>query len=345
MSAHATAGAPARRPRRPAIAAALSPKRISAVYVLAGLVLLFALWVPDTFLTTTNLKTVLGQQAITGILALGLVVALAAGAFDFSVGATLGVAAILGAWLLGVRDEPVGVAIACALVAGLVVGAVNGLLVTWLRIDSFIATLGMSSILAAATTWISGGDNITGIPSGFQSIATTQLLGVQLPVWYLAALALATWFVLEHTAAGRYLYATGGGAEAARLAGVPTLRITFAALVFAGGVAAFAGILATASLGGGSPTIGPPYLLPALSAVFLGSTQFKPGRVNVWGTILAVYVLATGVKGLQLAGAPFWIPDLFNGLALLLAVGLAVQGRRRILRVGTRRRRAGQSRA
>ncbi len=334
-----TIAATERPTRRPALLAALSPKRISAVYVLIGLILLFALWVPDTFLTVTNLKTVLGQQAITGILALGLVVALAAGAFDFSVGAMLGVAAILAAWLLGIRHESIGVAIGGALAAGLVVGALNGLLVTWFRIDSFIATLGMSSILAAATTWISGGENITGVPDGFQSIATAQLLGVVLPVWYLAALALLTWFVLEHTPAGRYLYATGGGAEAARLAGVATLRVTFLALVFAGFVAAFAGILATASLGGGSPTVGPPYLLPALSAVFLGSTQFKPGRVNVWGTILAVYVLATGVKGLQLAGAPFWIPDLFNGLALLLAVGLAVQGRRRIVRVRPRRRR------
>ena len=88
-------------------------------------------------------------------------------------------------------------------------------------------------------------------------------------------------------------------------------------------IAAFAGMLVTANLGTGDPTIGPAYLLPAFSAAFLGSTQFRGGRFNVWGTVVAVIVFATGVKGLQLAGAPIWIPDLFNGAALLLAVGLA----------------------
>ncbi|MET0430564.1 MAG: hypothetical protein ABW026_18950, partial [Microvirga sp.] len=110
-------------------------------------------------------------------------------------------------------------------------------------------------------------------------------------------------------------------------------------------IAAFAGILESANLGNGDPTVGPSYLLPAFSAAFLGSTQFRGGRFNVWGTIVAVYVLATGVKGLQLAGAPIWIPDLFNGAALLLAVGLAnfestasrAGAIRRVLRIDRRR--------
>jgi len=99
--------------------------------------------------------------------------------------------------------------------------------------------------------------------------------------------------------------------------------VVVVALVCCGAIAAFSGLLVSSALGTGDPTIGPAYLLPAFSAAFLGSTQFRGGRFNVWGTVLAVYVLATGVKGLQLAGAPIWIPDLFNGVALLLAVGLA----------------------
>jgi ribose transport system permease protein len=99
--------------------------------------------------------------------------------------------------------------------------------------------------------------------------------------------------------------------------------VIFSSLIVAGAVAAWAGILLSSSTASATPSIGPSYLLPAFAAVFLGSTQITPGRFNIWGTILAVYVLATGVKGLQLVGAPFWIPDLFNGVALLLAVGLS----------------------
>jgi ribose transport system permease protein len=99
--------------------------------------------------------------------------------------------------------------------------------------------------------------------------------------------------------------------------------VILGALIACAAIAALAGILVSSSLGAGDPTIGPSYLLPAFSAAFLGSTQFSGGRFNVWGTIVAVYVLATGVKGLQLAGAPIWIPDLFNGAALLIAVGMA----------------------
>jgi len=136
-------------------------------------------------------------------------------------------------------------------------------------------------------------------------------------------IAAIVWYVLERTPVGRRVYATGGNIEAARLAGVRVNLVIVGALVACGAIAACAGMLVSANLGTGDPTIGPAYMLPAFSAAFLGSTQFRSGRFNVWGTIVAVYVLATGVKGLQLAGAPIWIPDLFNGAALLLAVGMA----------------------
>ena len=102
-----------------------------------------------------------------------------------------------------------------------------------------------------------------------------------------------------------------------------TSTVIVIAFVVCGAVAAATGVLISSQLATGDPTVGPSYLLPAFSAAFLGSTQFRGGRFNIWGTVVAVYVLALGVKGLQLAGAPVWIPDLFNGVALLVAVGLA----------------------
>ena len=132
------------------------------------------------------------------------------------------------------------------------------------------------------------------------------------------------WYVLECTPLGRHLLATGANPEAARLAGVRTDRMVWGSLVVSAVVAGLAGIIYGAKVGSFSNTFGPPLLFPAFAAVFFGSTQFK-NRANVWGTIAAVYTLAFGVKGLQLAfsGGVYWITPLFNGLALLVAVALA----------------------
>jgi len=303
------------------VARALSFRNISAVYVFIVLFVIFSIWVPSTFLTGENWKALLSSQAETGILAVGLVVALAAGAFDLAIGATLGFGAILVAWLMVNKGFALVPGIALAILGGLVVGMLNGLLVVKARIDSFIATLGMSSILLAMIAWISANTQILGLSNTFQKIATTEVFGIALPVYIMIVVAIVVWYVLECTPVGRRVYATGGNIEAARLAGVRVSLVIVLALATTGAIAALSGVLVSSSLGVGDPTIGPPYLLPAFSAAFLGSTQFRGGRFNVWGTLLAVYVLATGVKGLQLAGAPIWIPDLFNGVALLVAVG------------------------
>jgi len=310
-----------REPSR--LARLLSFRNISAIYVFVVIFVIFSIWVPHTFLSGDTWRALISSQAVTAMLAVGLVIALSAGAFDLSIGATLGFGSIVVAWLLVQRGIPMVPAIALTILAGAAVGLINGLLIVKARIDSFIATLGMSSILLAMIAWISSQQQIPGLSNSFQKLGTTEIFGLTLPVYLMPAVALIAWYVLELTPVGRHVYATGGNTEAARLAGVRTSAVVALALVFCGAIAAFSGLLVTSALGTGDPTIGPSYLLPAFSAAFLGSTQFRGGRFNVWGTVLAVYVLATGVKGLQLAGAPIWIPDLFNGVALLLAVGLA----------------------
>lgn len=305
------------------VARVLSFRNISAIYVFVVIFVIFSIWVPNTFLSGDTWRSLISSQAVTAMLAIGLVFALSAGAFDLAIGATLGFGSIVIAWLLVKRGVPIVPAIVLTILAGAVVGLLNGLLVVKARIDSFIATLGMSSILLAMIAWISSQQQIPGLSNSFQKLGTTEIFGLTLPVYLMLAVGLVGWYVLECTPIGRHVYATGGNSEAARLAGVRTSAVIVAALVVCGAIAAFSGLLVTSALGTGDPTIGPSYLLPAFSAAFLGSTQFRGGRFNVWGTVLAVYVLATGVKGLQLAGAPIWIPDLFNGVALLLAVGMA----------------------
>jgi ribose transport system permease protein len=328
-----TAVAPETRAARPrasvarGLGPALSPSRISGVYLLVAMVIFFAL-AADTFFTTSTLRTIATEQAVTAIVAVGLTVALAAGVFDLSIAGSMGLANIVAAKLMVDAGMSPVVAVLLTLVIGAVIGIFNGLLVTAARIDPFIATLGTGSILTAVIFVTSDNTNVLGVPQGFQEIASNQIAGIPLPVFYVIALGLIVWYLMAWTPVGRRLYATGGGRDVARLAGIPTTRYVIAAFIASAVVASLAGILVMANIGAGATDVGPSYLLPAFAAGFLGATQFRPGRYNVWGTILAVYLLATGVKGLVLMGADVWVPDLFNGVALITAVGLAGLQRR-----------------
>lgn len=305
----------------------LSFSRISAIYVFIAIFLLFSIWIPDTFLTKTTWIDIAGSQAITSMITLGLLFPLAAGAYDLSIGNMLGVASVLVAYLTTTGVD-VPLAIVLALSAGVAVGLVNATLVVWVRINSFIATLAMSSILLAAMGLITHQEQIIGLPKALTDLGTTQIFEIPIPFFYLLALGALAWYLLEHTPFGRSLYAIGGGPEAARLAGVRTKAYVLAALIIGSVIAAFAGVVLAGTLSSATPGTGGSYLLPAFAAAFLGATQIKPGRFNVVGALIAGYLLATGVKGLQLAGAESWVTELFNGTVLILAVGFSqLEGR------------------
>lgn len=316
---------------RSRVLSALSPRRISGVYILIALIIFFGL-ANDNFFTLTTLRSVASEQAVTAIVATGLMIALAAGVFDLSIAGTMGIANIIVAKLMS-GGMAVPEAIILTILMCSVIGIVNGILVIGVRIDPFIATLGTNSILVALIVLISNNQNVLGVPESFANLSTHSIATIPLPVFYVLGLSLAVWYVLEWTPIGRRLYATGGGREVANLAGIRTNTYVICSFVASASIAAAAGILVVASVGTGSTEVGPSYLLPAFAAGFLGATQFRPGRYNVWGTVLAVYLLATGVKGLVLMGAAVWVPEMFNGVALLVAVGAAgVQRRARLRR-------------
>lgn len=307
----------------------LAIDRLSGVYFGLLLIVLFGLWVPDTFLTSSTVRSIGASSAVTSIVALALIVPLACGLFDLSVAATVGVASVLS---LQLQAEGLGLApaVLVTLLAGAAIGVVNGVLVVRVGINSFIATLGMSSVLAAAAFWITDGKQlVAAVPSSFVDLGQGTFLGLPNPVWYALAIAAVLWYVTEWTTIGRYLYAIGGNSEAARLVGIRVDRVLFGSLVSSSALAAVAGVVLSAQLGSSSADIGPAYLLPAFSAVLLGATQIKTnGRANVIGTLVAVVLLATGIFGLQLAGAPSFVSSLFNGVALIVAVALSLRANR-----------------
>jgi ribose transport system permease protein len=285
--------------------------------------------VPDTFLTADTIRSVASDQAITGILALAALIPLLAGGFDLSVAQNLGVSAVVSSALMSKSHVDPPLAVLLTLAMGTGVGIVNGFFVARVGVNSFIATLGMTSALVAVSQIVSDQQFVGPVPDGFQKVANGEVAGVPVLAIYLIAACLLLWWILEHTPLGRRLAATGANADAARLAGVRTTRYVFWSFVVSGALASLAGTLLSAKIGSVDPQVGPSYLLPAFAACFLGMTQLKPGRFNVWGTFVALYLLATGVKGLQLAGGQLWITDLFNGVALVGAVSLAVLGERR----------------
>jgi len=341
----APAGPPApripRRRRSPGEFLAFS--NIGAVYVWLLIIAIFWVWVPETFPTEATVKSILNDSAVTGLVALSLTVPLAARVFDLSVTANVGLANMVVATLLADTTLSIPVVIALTLGASLLVGLVNVFVVVVLRIDSFIGTLATGALVGAATTLVSNDEPINSgrISGSFSEVASAQILGVTIPVFYMLAVAVAIWFLLEYTATGRRLYATGFNPEAARLAGIKTHRLQALTLMIAALIAGIVGIVLTSRIGAGSPGIGPPYLLIGFAAAFLGATQLKNGRFNAWGTVIAVLLLGTGTQGLALAAAPVWASSVFTGVTLIAA--LAVTGVQRRSRADSGRRGGGDS--
>jgi ribose transport system permease protein len=306
--------------------------RFSGLYLWALIIASFSIAIPSTFLTSTTWDNIAATQSITAIVAVGLLGALAAGSFDLSVGSNLGLAAIVCSWLTVNHHVNPVLGVLATVAVGLLIGIVNAGLIVGIGIDSFIVTLGVSSILLAVTELISQDQFIGPLPTSLQNFANWRFLGLTGVVWYAIGIAIVVWIVLEHTAGGRRTAATGANLEAARLSGVATNRHRVVTLIVSATLASLAGALVAARTGEVSSTIGAPYLLPAFSACFLGTTQLKPGRFNVWGTILALLLLGTGTAGLQLLGGQLWVSDMFTGAALVLAVAFAALGQKQRLR-------------
>lgn len=311
-------------------------ERFSGLYLWGALIIAFTVLNPGAFFTSSTAQSVAADRSVSAILALAVIIALACGAFDLSLGAIANFSTITAVLLINRGWDWPTAAVAAVLVATCF-GIVNGFVVTKLHVSSFITTLGTASIITALQIVIT--DNTQPSPPylpSWNEFTQTTFLGFQVVVYYMLALAVLVWWVLEHTPIGRYLYAIGSSPEAARLSGARVERYTALSLVASATVAGIGGAF-YASLAGPSLSYGGSLLLPAFAAAFLGSTQIVPGRFNVWGSVLAIYVLATGVKGLQLTTDAQWLDPMFSGAALVLAVAVAV-GRQRAADERTRKR-------
>ncbi|GAA1000208.1 ABC transporter permease [Subtercola frigoramans] len=277
-----------------------------------------------TFRSSANINLLLGNQAVTALVALAMVVPLICGYFDLSVSAIAGVSNITVAAAMSTYHLPVWAALLAGLIVGALIGFINGLLVAKVRLNGFVVTLGTYTALIGAITWYTKGQLITsGIPPSFGHWSAQSLLGVPRPFLILIAIAVIVWYIVTQTPFGRRLEAIGSNESAARLVGIGTTRAVWTSFVISGVLAGAAGALQTSRGGAGDPSVATAYLFPAFTAVFLGATMLKPGKYNVWGTVIGVFFVAISVSGLTLLGADVWVQPVFNGLALIAAVALS----------------------
>ncbi|MFN8828432.1 MAG: ABC transporter permease [Labrys sp. (in: a-proteobacteria)] len=300
------------------------------VILTAALILLFSVLLPSTFPTVLNVRSIISDKAIILILSLGVMIPMSAGRIDLTVGYGIVLWHILAISLQTLYGFPWPLAVLTVLLLGAAMGMLNGLLVEVAKIDSFIATLGTGTVLYALALWHSGGRQIVGVvPDSFYALNTTMVFGLPITGYYVLFLALLMWFVYEYTPLGRYLYAIGASPKAAALNGIPVRKYVMGSFIASGLLTALAGVLLAAKLRIGQASVGLEFLLPALVGAFLGSTTIKPGRVNVWGTVIGIIILAVGISGIQQFGGSFWVEPMFNGVTLLIAIGIAGYAQRR----------------
>jgi ribose transport system permease protein len=309
-------------------------ERYALVVLFIATLVFFSLWskTSTTFPHATNIKNVLGNEAVTGILALAIMIPLVCGEFDFSVGNNAGLIQVLCAGFMSRLGMPVVFAILVPIGIGAFIGLTNGNTVSRVGVNSLIVTLGVSSVLLGIVEWYTNGQSIiNNISPGLIKIGSGQWFGLPRTIYFLAAAAIAVHYMLEHTPYGRYLYSIGSNRDAARLVGLRVERLVLLAFCLSGALAGVAGVLLVARNGGGSPQVGTILdTLQALAAAYLGATAIKPGRFNVVGTMIAIFFLAFTVTGLSLAGVADWINNVFDGGALFAAVLVStIIGRRR----------------
>jgi ribose transport system permease protein len=300
------------------------------VILTLALILVFSLILPATFPTLLNLRSIISNKAIIAILALAAMIPMAAGRIDLTIGYGIVLWHVLAISLQTMFGLPWPVAVLIVLALGVICGFLNGLLVEVAKIDSFIATLGTGTVLYAIALWHTGGRQVVGmLPEGFYALNGTMVLGLPITGFYVLALAALLYIVLEYLPIGRYVYAIGANPKAAALNGIPVRKFVIGAFISSGFLSALAGVLLASKLRIGQASVGLEYLLPALVGAFLGSTTIKPGRVNVWGTLVGVAILAVGISGIQQLGGAFFVEPLFNGVTLLVAIGIAGYAQRK----------------
>lgn len=281
----------------------------------------------DAFLTKSNVLSMLDQTAPIGIMAVGGALVFIAGGFDLSIGSVFAISGVVAAKLVDSAGPTVAL-IAGALV-GIGFGGLNGLLVTLGRINAFIATLGTQIVIRGLALVLTGGMLFTISEPGFSTFGQGQFLGVTYGIWVWILFALAGGFVLSRTALGRYIYATGGNPEAARLSGIRVDRIRALTFAISGFSASLAGVLVASRIATGQADAGIGIELTVIAGIVIGGISIFGGEGAIWRCVLGVLMLTMISNGFNLLNIDAIYSQMFQGGVILLAVGIDAWSRQR----------------
>ncbi len=287
-----------------------------AMLVLLAVVLSF---VSPYFLTPNNLLNIGRGIAIVGIVAVGETIVIISGGFDLSVGSTMAAAGMVAGWLV-TQGYPLPLAFGAAIAIGLVVGLINGTIISYGRINPLIATLATLAIVRGLGYVVSGGRELVISDEAFLTFGVGKVLGIPFIVLLLVATFLVFGWLMPRTLFGRYAYAIGSSAKAAARAGVPVARWRIAYYATCGALAALAGLVFVARTGNAQPSAALGIELDVITAVILGGTSLTGGRGRLWGTFIGLVLLGVVNNGLILVGVPAFWQQVVKGAILLTAV-------------------------
>ncbi|GMB09368.1 ribose ABC transporter membrane protein [Thermolongibacillus altinsuensis] len=290
---------------------------------LIGLMLLCIVlaFLSDSFFTVDNWLNILRQVSINALIAFGMTFVILTGGIDLSVGSVLALSSAIAAGLMASGMGGFS-AIIIGIMAGLVMGALNGVIITKGRVAPFIATLATMTIFRGATLVYTEGRPITGFSDDilFQMIGRGYFLGIPVPVVFMVVIYAVLYFVLKKTTFGRHTYAIGGNEEASRLSGIRVDRLKIWIYSLTGGLSALAGLILTSRLNSAQPTAGTAYELDAIAAVVLGGTSLSGGRGWIFGTFVGALIIGVLNNGLNLLNVSSFYQQVIKGIVILLAV-------------------------
>jgi ribose transport system permease protein len=286
------------------------------------LIVFFFAMRPDVFLTFTNVRNILFQVSILAIISGAQTLVMVVGDFDLSLAATSSLSGAVAASLM-LAGWPTWPAILIALAVGLVIGLCNGLLVAYVGLTAFVATLATMTSVTGLAYLVTAGTTLFDLPKGFNSLGQGRVLNIPVPVYIAIILAVVLWALLRFTTTGRKWYAIGGNVEVSRLSGVNVGRGRLLAFAAAGLISAIGGILLSARLGSASAVQGSDNLLFSVAAVFLGMTVIRSGQANLVGTMVGVGIIGVMSNGLNILGVNSYVQQVVTGLIIIGAVTLS----------------------
>ncbi len=295
-------------------------KKYGTLFALIIIYIGFSILAPEVFPTGRNLMNILLQISLLTIISQGATIIVVTKDFDLSIASLASLGGVLSAGFV-VGGMNLYTAILLTLIIGMIAGIINGFVVSYLKISSFIATLATSTIIGGITFWYTQGATIfSGIPDEFLVLGQGKILHIPIPTILMFLVLIGTWFMLSHTEPGRKLYAIGEGPEVARLSGIDVEKTRIMAFAISGFLGVLTGIILASRLGSAHPTAGNAYLLKAYAAVFLGMTVFGRGRANAFGTFVGALIMGILANGLTILDVPYYFQDMLTGLIIIIAL-------------------------